>query len=515
MARLSPESLSFARTHITRYWDSDFFLKPFEFDALWAHWPDVVEYLTASDIENIPARAARTMVAPKPDGGYRVVHQLDPLNSLVYTALVWNLAGVIELGRLPREDRVACSYRIDVDDENGRFFSSGRGFDDFVAKARELAAQYSHVLAVDITDFYNQIYLHRLQNAIAAADPSMESYASELEGFLTRINNGASRGVPVGPSASIIMAEAVLMDVDNFIRNTRFEHTRYVDDFYIFGASHSELAELQRELILYLHSNHRLTLADHKTKIHTSLTFTAGVLEDPEVLERDRIHRILDERIVPIEGYAFLGADEAERTIANADVEARSEVLRDLMGQVCDMSVLDLGLARHVLRSCRKLRLRAIVPQLLEHFDFFSPVINDVVLYLRAVTNREFLRRQADRFEEIARTSQTLDIPLVASWFFDYIIGQSYLIQQRRFQEAIQRRAPFQARAAMARETRNVAWVRQYRDRLDELGAWDRRQVIRSAGILARDERRAWLGNVAANSTNPVDRWVARWVAAQ
>ena len=91
--------------------------------------------------------------------------------------------------------------------------------------------------------------------------------ADDLEDFLTRLNGGVSRGVPVGPVASVIMAEAVLMDVDAFLIERGVSHTRYVDDFRIFSNSREDLRKLLSELILYLHSNHRLVLSSDKTEI--------------------------------------------------------------------------------------------------------------------------------------------------------------------------------------------------------------------------------------------------------
>jgi hypothetical protein len=50
MAKLSRESLEFAKAHIKKFYDSDFFPKPFEFEALWANWDEVVTHLTCNDV---------------------------------------------------------------------------------------------------------------------------------------------------------------------------------------------------------------------------------------------------------------------------------------------------------------------------------------------------------------------------------------------------------------------------------------------------------------------------------
>ena len=41
MTILTEQSLEFAREHIGKYYDSDFFPKAIEFDALWHQWDEV------------------------------------------------------------------------------------------------------------------------------------------------------------------------------------------------------------------------------------------------------------------------------------------------------------------------------------------------------------------------------------------------------------------------------------------------------------------------------------------
>lgn len=122
MTRLDEPSLRFAKEHICNYYDSDFFPKPFEFDALWASWDSVVAFLTARDVEELPAPRPRLAAAPKPGGGFRVVHQLDPLSSLIYTALAYKVAPRLEQARPPIDERVACAYRVRLTDDRGSFF---------------------------------------------------------------------------------------------------------------------------------------------------------------------------------------------------------------------------------------------------------------------------------------------------------------------------------------------------------------------------------------------------------
>src|SRR3712207_232787 len=132
MTLLSADSVDFARRHVDAYWDSDFFPKAFEFHALWPHWDEVRAYLTSTPIRELEVVPPRTMAAPKPGGSYRIVHQLDPLNTLAYTAMAFMVAEDVERLRPPQAERIACSYRIQLAPERGSFFGPSNGFADFV-----------------------------------------------------------------------------------------------------------------------------------------------------------------------------------------------------------------------------------------------------------------------------------------------------------------------------------------------------------------------------------------------
>lgn len=513
MTTLSIEAVDFAKNHITHFWDSDFFLKPFEFVSLWSSWPEVREYLTTTDIRQMEVWTPRIMAAPKPNGSFRVVHQLDPINTLAYTAIAYSIAQAVEQARESQDRSVACSYRISLDFDAGKFFGEGNGFKRFVEQSRALASNHAYALFSDITDFYNQIYLHRLQNAISFAAPMSTDLADDLEDFLTRLNGGVSRGVPVGPVASVIMAEAVLMDVDAFLIERGVSHTRYVDDFRIFANSREDLRNLLSELILYLHSNHRLVLSSDKTKILPTDQFIEGILDDPDEIERREIHRQLEEIELGDE-YSFED-DQEEDASTSADTQQRTRALTELMVRVCSITPLDLGLARHVLRRCRRYRLRAILPQLLQHFDFFAPVISDVVLYLDSVTNNKFLEHYGDQLYDICQTADSLKIDFVRFWFAHYIVKNKIMSDEERFYRFIHDGPHLEPKAQAAFNMRSVAWVRKFRYQIDQLSPWERRQVFRCSAVLAQDERRHWYRNLEQNPMSKLDRWVLAWVKDQ
>jgi reverse transcriptase-like protein len=513
MANLSPESVEFARQHLSAYWDSDFFPRAFEFAALWAQWPQVRDYLTTTPVADLEVVLPRIMVAPKAEGGYRVVHQLDPVNAVAYAAMAHQIAQAVENARPAVADRVACSYRVSIDAPRGSFFGENNGYSDFVEQSRDLANEFTHVLTADITDFYNQIYLHRLQNAISTADSNLEPLASDIEGFLIRLNDRVSHGVPVGPSASIIMSEAVLLDVDAFILGKGFKHTRYVDDFRVFSDDVASLNQLHQDLTRYLHSSHRLVLASSKTRCRPTSDFLDTVLDDPEEAERRGIHGALT-AVGPINGYESELADDVPADLPDAALE-RAEILQTLMDQVCAIDPIDLGLARHVLRRCRRYRIRAIVPQLLDNFAHFAPVMNDVVIYLSAVMNRGLSDRQGPKLEAIILSPPVLEMEWVRYWAAELVVRNLVLLRRPVLRDFIIQYGDLEHRADAALLLRDVAWVRAQRARIDELGSWPRRRILRAGLALARDERRNWYQNIQANHRPGIERWLLPWLLAQ
>lgn len=220
---ISPDSLNWALTHVLRYGESDIFPRAFEFEAYKAQWPEVLAHLSKIDLSSHETGCSLKLLVPKGKWGYRVATQLDPFDQLLYTAMVHEIAPTIEEFRVAKEKRIACAYRLDLD-ANGQFFQRNSGWPDFHKRSTELAKaqECKFVACADISDFYNQTSHHRIQNALSSANVSDER-ANSVEQFLGNINSRHhSRGLPVGPFASILLAEACLADVDNFLIRKRY-----------------------------------------------------------------------------------------------------------------------------------------------------------------------------------------------------------------------------------------------------------------------------------------------------
>lgn len=503
MTILSDQALEFAREHIEKYYDSDFFPKPPEFEALWHQWEDVKKELMSKNIAKLWVTSPRAMTIAKPKAGFRVVHQLEPLDALVYSALACHVAPGVEAARMPAEQHIACSYRFQIAD--GSYFAGGSGWMNFTNKTEELATVFSHVLVTDITDFYNQIYLHRLNNGIEAADATLKPTADDIETFLSMLNEKASQGVPVGPAASIVMAEAVLIDVDVFLRDQGVSHTRYVDDFRIFSSSPRQLQQVLEKLTLYLYENHRLTLSSDKTFVMDAKTYVEEHLHNTYAEEKIELLATL-EVVNP-----YTNEIEEVEVEIDDDEEIQKVQLQAAIEKVLAYGHLDLGLARSVIRTARRNNISAIAGHLLNEFDFFVPVVNDVVLYLHEVTDEEIAKELLPQLEAIV-DSTALDSQLVRFWIEWYISQYPIYMASTKLRGLVFGGPNVENQALAAIAMKNIAWVRDHKAGVYNLGGWARRSILNASRILPSDERQHWLKLFIHNSPVILDRWVAKWV---
>lgn len=117
------DNLEFARRHLERFDDSDFFPPLEEYAAVWADWENFRSRITSENVRRLPISPAAAMPVAKGRTSYRIVHQLDPLTSLAYNSLVHAVAPFLEAAR--SDEETACSYRFRPED--GAYFGAGQG----------------------------------------------------------------------------------------------------------------------------------------------------------------------------------------------------------------------------------------------------------------------------------------------------------------------------------------------------------------------------------------------------
>ena len=98
MLKLSPDSLDWALQHALSKGDTDIFPRAFEFQAIDSNWDEVRDCLANQDILSWTSRPLRQCLSPKRRYGFRIATQLDPLDFLIFSALVYEIGEDIDPG---------------------------------------------------------------------------------------------------------------------------------------------------------------------------------------------------------------------------------------------------------------------------------------------------------------------------------------------------------------------------------------------------------------------------------
>lgn len=518
--KLQETSLEWALKHLTKYYDSDFYPRLFEYEAIAHHWSEVKSYIQELDLSTYVPRTPFSSLAFKASSTFRVVHQLDPVDSIIYTALVYEISQVIEDYRIPATEHIACSYRI-ATSVNGSFFDKDSdGWSSYIEKSEDLAKAYSegYVLLCDITDFYNQIYLHRIQNIISeAGSDTYSSHAEVLEDFLMALNTNTSRGIPVGPAPSIALAEAIMGDIDKKIATFTRDFTRWVDDIRIFFSSKEQAQFVLHELTRYLYSSHRLVLSDQKTRIITTSEFQKKYHKSEKKIEKEAIlyefaDYLYNKKLESGNPYALLFDDEGASDLEDLKSDEKFKVItaayEELLQNIVAEKYLDLGLTRHLLRQATRYRYRNLVPIVLKNFEKLLPAIREVVIYFNKVLSEKQIQNYKNSFEHIL-AQKYVELPYINIWIF-------HLFQNERFNsinlpinyDSVKR---IREKALIARRKGDTTWVKEYKDSLDVLGPWDKRAVLYAASVLSKDEMTHWI-NLASARGDILDKAIAAYL---
>ncbi len=352
MFKLTDTELQNAFEAICHHGYSTMLPQPYEWQFVVVKWPKVKAYLAQIDLDMyIPYKPMRVF-APKSRANIRVVHLLHPEDLVIYTALILIVKNDIESARISRKSRRVFSYRVDTSTPN-RLYDARGAHDAYLGqlKAKAGKASTKFVGLADIADFYPRINQHRLENVIqttASTQHGIDVARVLVRKLISNLMERNSYGIPVGPYASRILGEAVLIDVDAFLKSNGIDYVRWVDDYNVFCRSEFLAQSALFELAEWLFSNHGLTLQSAKTKILPVPRFNDEVLSKPEESLTDRDHVLSLLRETGLGGGYEDEPDEEEVQTALEDLQGY-----DLQGMfvksISDQDLVDYKIVKYVL----------------------------------------------------------------------------------------------------------------------------------------------------------------------
>lgn len=516
MLTLQQESLNWALNHALNQGDTDVFPVPFEYQAIEHDWDSVWPELHSSNILDWPTRPPRTLLSPKAKYGFRAITQLDPLDFLVFSALVFEIARDIESRRVPTDRNIVFSYRVSTDAQ-GQIFDPDVGYRQFVERCRaKLAGKTDgiYVATTDISDFYSRIYHHRLENALRAAT-TKNTHVKAVMNLLSGWNGTETFGIPVGCAPSRLLAEITLADVDEALLANGVDFIRFNDDYRIFAASEAEAYKHIAFLAEILFRNHGLSLQPQKTGIYPAGSFMKNFLSTPLDREMDSLHEKFQSLIED------LGLESWYEEINYDDLnQEQKEIidalnLSELFREELEKEEPDLPVIKFCLRRLGQLGDDSAVGDVFEHLESLTPVFSEIInyfknlRYLNAGTRSELGGRLLDLLED----SIVSELAYHRMWIIEVFTASQEWDNEGKFVGLYNRETDQACRRklilAMGRASQTHWFQSQWRSLFDH-PHWQRRAVLAAASCMPGDARKHWYRSVEPQ-LDLLEKAIVRW----
>jgi len=457
-------------------------------------------------------------MAPKGRFSYRLVTQLDPIDALLYTALVYEIGSDLEKFRLPTSEQVVHSYRFEPSD-TGRMFSPLFGYGSFLQRCQELTDEgsFDYVVTADIADFFPRLYFHRIESTFQLATTQADQ-ARVLLKLLKGWNERVSYGIPVGSNASRLIAEATLQDIDECLLAEGAVYCRYSDDFRIFCKSKPEAYSKLETLALVLQESHGLSLQPGKTEILPTQEFQSKYLQTPYKIEL----KGLREHFEDILGKLGLEDPYEELDYEELDGETQAAIdslnLFEILDKQLAQENVDFGLIKFILRRLGQLNQSVGVERVFDAHEKCYPVIPVVVSYISSLKSLEsaHMRNIGEQLITFVKGSLIGQLPFHRCWLLS-IFGDSDQWGQKEVLPELYAKYPdiFTQRKlilALGRSKQQY-WFRRMRSDVMQLSPWSRRAFLAASSCMAPEEAKHWYASISGR-VNGLDRAIIEWAKA-
>jgi len=543
------QSLDFAIRHLISRGDTDIVPTALEYHAIDSKWSEVRKTLLKYDLSKYAVRPARTFLSPKKGLGFRIATQLDPIDCLLITALIYEVGSDLEARRIPRDEGIVHSYRF-APTPDGQLYHSGWTFNTFRSTSLELAeSRGGFVLMTDIADFFQRIYFHRLENTLDIAVNSQD-HVKAIRRMIKGWNQNVSYGLPVGPSVFRLLAEVTIDDIDQSLLSEGYTFCRFSDDYRIFVSNKHQAMKACAFIAQMLLRNHGLTIQESKTEIVPAEKFIRRFERTEEDAERAHLRDAFHLLVSQLVDNNSLGTEPSEHSdewdeggyddddtddddddddaedddwddewetldtvteyavIEYDDLAEDQRIIIDglnlwevLRAQLSSDRALDVSLTAFVLRRIAQLGLQDEDRILLSNLELLYPVFPQViqVLAVQHPSDREQRQYPGKELLKLFKHPIVGHLPYHRAWILSVFRDASWNHSNKlvrlyeKHSDELTRPALLEAMAGA-----NLSyWFRARKQSVLGLSAWEQRAFLAGARCLPEDEARHWYRSIS------------------
>ncbi len=384
--KLNDNSIEWAIIHNKEMKDTDLFPIPKEIEIFFDNLDETVKAFKDIDFPNYEWQSARRYLIPKKELSYRMATQLNPLDSVLFTAIIHQFGEYIEKRRISIHENKVFSYRFSPN-KLGYMYTLEDSWKYFWMESSMKMNNYKYAVYLDISDFYNQIYHHTVENELKESNIP-NAITKSLIKLLGKLTAKTSRGIPVGPHGSHLLAEMTLIPLDNFMSLKCDDFCRYADDIIIFCNDRKDAEKAVYEIAEFIDSNQRLILNSGKTKIYDKSEFndlcTSMIQDNPindlesemvDTLNRYSINLYTLSRVVKLE---------------EKDLECFSkEKIETCLDSYLNQPEPNFDRIKWLYRRLSQIRVDTAVEYTTNNLTKLTPAIFEIINYLVSVGESE------------------------------------------------------------------------------------------------------------------------------
>ncbi|MGO2962940.1 MAG: RNA-directed DNA polymerase [Carnobacterium maltaromaticum] len=514
--KLNEDSIEWAIIHNKIVKDTDLFPLPKEIEIFEDNLEESVEVFKDIELTTYNWKTARRFFIPKKELSYRLATQLDPLDSILLSAIVHQYGEGIEKRRIPLEKEKVFSYRLSPN-KLGHMYTLEDSWKKFWEVSLRKAEKYSYIVYVDIADFYNQIYHHTVENELIACsfpNPVKKSLINLFGGLTSK----TSRGLPVGPHSTHIFAEMTLIPLDGFLDLISKEFSRYADDIIVFCDSKKEAEIMIYEIAKFIDSNQRLVLNSEKTRIYKNNEFKELCIE----MTRDNpINDIELEMVETLNKYDVnLYTTEQTITLDENDIKIFSQkrVNQCLEAYLQEKSP-NFDRIKWLYRRLSQIQVGSAMEFTVENLTRLTPALNEVIQYFISIgtsNNNEInLEKYGDEIfnlldDDLVKSSNYLQLELISlfSSSNNYNHMDKLISRFESSSESIKREILLAC--YNSENPKNVyGWIYGLKEQVGNFDPWTKRAYYIASTTMIAENKKFFYKDIQPQ--NEIERYIINW----
>jgi hypothetical protein len=259
------------------------------------------------------------LLVPTGSAGFRITTKIHPFWNIYFNGLGVAIAEKHEADRSKR----AHSYRY-INEGDGLFNrdKSWRAYREATLTDKAIKLENAVVVQTDISNFYEHIYHHRLENCIADLFGDKSTVASQIDRLLSNFSSGRSFGLPVGGQCARILAELLMTSIDEKLSAKGIIWHRYVDDFTLITKSQED-AYHALSVLSHALADYGLSLNRSKTTILSAKHYQDYVRTQLGVTDDEsKALREIDLHFDPYSDSANTDYSELKETVQKLDIQS-------------------------------------------------------------------------------------------------------------------------------------------------------------------------------------------------